>query len=191
MKRYLPHIALTLAILVSWLYSAAYPVSGVRSLLTSEGLRWFMGHYADMLAKPLLVWLLLLSMAYGCLTKSRLLRFGHTYRESRARLMTLFLLLLCVALMALLTLIPHAVLLSVSGDLWPSPFSKSLIPSVAFIVVILSAFYGIIAGYYNTVSDIYEALLHGIRQGAPLLLFYLLIAQLYLSLSYSIGHITP
>ena len=98
--------------------------------------------------------------------------------------MTLFLLLLCVALMALLTLIPHAVLLSVSGDLWPSPFSKSLIPSVAFIVVILSAFYGIIAGYFLTLHDVYESLLYGIREGAPWLLFYVLLIQIYESLRF-------
>ena len=78
MKRLLPHIAMTLfgaqllLMLGSWLYSAAQPMSGVRSLLSGEGLRWMFGHFADFLAKPQLVWLLLLSMGYASTTVVRL-----------------------------------------------------------------------------------------------------------------------
>lgn len=58
MKRFLPYIALFLflaeivLILVSWLMSAALPTSGVRSMLSGEGLRWFMGHFGNILATP-------------------------------------------------------------------------------------------------------------------------------------------
>ena len=65
MKRVLPYIALFLflaeivLILVSWLMSAALPTSGVRSMLSGEGLRWFMGHFGNILATPQLSWLIL------------------------------------------------------------------------------------------------------------------------------------
>lgn len=190
MKRYVPHIALTLFVLqlllmlVSWLLSAAFPGSGIRSLLSSEGLRWMMGHFADFLATPVLVWLLLCSMAWGCLARSGLLLRPTSYRERRALMMSSLLLVLIVGVMLLLTVVPHAVLLSAVGGLWPSPFSASLVPVVAFSVTLVSAFYGIVAGRFENVTALYEALLHGVRQWAPLLIFYILLMQFCESLRF-------
>lgn len=188
MKRFLPHIALTLFVLqlltmlVSWLLSAVFPDSGIRSLLSGQGLRWFFGHFAQSLARPQLVWLLLLSMGYGVLVRCGVLRVGSSYRESRARIMTSLLLAVYVGIIALMTAIPHAILLSATGSLWASPFSQALVPLVAFGIIALGSFYGIIAGTFDTLQDIYDALLHGIRQSAALLLFYVLLTELTLSL---------
>lgn len=190
MKRLLPYIALSLFVgqmllmLVSWLLSAAFPVSSIRSLLSGGGLRWLLGHYADALASPVLVWLVLGALAYGCLRKSCLLQFGNTYRESRARLLTLILLVAYTVVMLLFTVTPHAVLLSVTGDLWPSPFSASLVPVMAFVVMSLSVFYGVVAGRLSTLHSIYDAMLYGVGQCAPLLLFYVLFMQIYESLKF-------
>ena len=124
MKRFLPQIALTLVLaqlllmLGSWLWSAALPLSGVRSMLSGEGIRWFLGHFAEIVASPVLVWLLLLAMAYGAVVRSR----G----------VSVVFLVIYVGIVLLLTVVPHAVLLSASGLLWPSPFSASLVPLVAF-----------------------------------------------------------
>ena len=192
MKRFLPHIALTLFVaqlllmLVSWLLSAAFPDSGIRSLLSSEGLRWFFGHFSHQLATPVLLCLLLLIMAYGIFRRCGILSYHSSFRERRALTMTLLLAVVAVILMLLLTAVPHAVMLSAMGTLWPSPFSRALLPMLCFIVIALSAFYGLMAGYLSNFSDVYDALLDGIRQGAPFLLFYLLIAQLYLSLCYTL-----
>ena len=183
MKRLLPHIAAALVavqlliIFVSWL-------SELRSLLSSEGLRWFFGQFNMFLSRPLLVDLLLLSMAWGVLRKSGMLSYRSSYRESRARMMTLFLLAVYIGVLLLLTVIPHAVLLSATGHLWPSPFSRSIVSVVAFTVLSLSAFYGTIAGYFNTIADVYHAVLYGIREGAPLLLFYVLLMQIVESLHF-------
>lgn len=197
MRRVLPYIALTLFVvqlllmLVSWLWSAAFPMSGVRSLLSSEGLRWFLGGFADLLATPLLVWLLLLSMSVGCLMRSGVRLQVSTlhspafgYRERRALLITLLLLLVYIGAVLLLALLPHAVLLSATGALWPSPFSASLVPVTAFGMVLLSSVYGMIAGRFNSLADIYDSLLYGIRLGAPLPLFYVLLFQIYKSLRF-------
>ena len=44
-------IAELVLVLVSWILSAA-AVGSVRSLLSSEGIRWLFGHFASMLATP-------------------------------------------------------------------------------------------------------------------------------------------
>ena len=164
MKRFLPYIALTLFVLqlltmlVSWLLSAAFPDSGIRTLLSGEGLRWFFGHFTQLLATPCLVWLLLLSMAYGVLVRCGVLRLGKSYREGRARLMTLLLLVVYVGVITLMAAVPHAILLSATGSLWASPFSQALVPFIAFGVIALGAFYGIIAG--DTLTEIMEVFRH-------------------------------
>ena len=67
MKNFWPRLALVLfvaevlLILLSWLLSAALPASGVRSILSGQGIRWFMGHFGNILATPQLSWLLLAS----------------------------------------------------------------------------------------------------------------------------------
>lgn len=194
MKRYLPQVALllfalqVLLMLVSWLWSAAFPMSGVHSLLSEEGIRWFMGHFADFLAKPQLVWVILLGLAYGTLVPC--VRSHHqlkSYRERWALLMTVALLVVFLVAIAMLTLIPHAILLSATGSLWPSPFSSSLVPLVAFMTITLSAFYGFVAGRFAHLHDLYQALLDGVRDAAPLLLFYILLVQLWESLRYVIS----
>ena len=173
-----------LLMLVSWLLSAAFPTSGYHSLLSSEGLRWFLGHFVDRLSTPLLVWLVLLSLAYGVLRHSGLLHYGRSFRERQALLMTLLFLVVIVAVIVLLSAVPHAVLLSATGRLFPSPFSQSLVPVVAFSVTLLSAFYGMVSGNLETLPRVYDALLDGIRRAAPLLLFYILLMQIYESLCY-------
>ena len=193
MKKFLPHIALGLFVaqlllmLVSWIYSAALPMSGVRSLLSGEGLRWLMGHYADVLATPWLVWLLLWAMAWGVLRRSGLLAWRRGYREKQARWITLLLLLVLVAAELLLTMTPQAVLLSVTGHLWPSPFSQSLVPFTAFSVLVLGVCYGMLAGPLSSLRQVYEAILDGLRAAAPLVLFYVLLMQLYASLRFVLG----
>lgn len=80
MKKLLPYIALVLALaegilmLLSWLLSAALPASGVRSMLSSEGIRWLMGHFSKILSTPLLSCLLLAAIAVGCLLRSGITR---------------------------------------------------------------------------------------------------------------------
>lgn len=191
MKKYLPHIAFLLfaaqllLMLVSWLLAAAIPASGVRSLLSSEGLRWLMGRFADVLATPVLLCLLLLLMAYGSLKGCGILHFKSSYRQTRALGITLLLLLVYVGMIVLLVALPHAVLLSATGSLWPSPFSAAVVPLIAFGITLLSVVYGYVSGSYRWMSDVYQSLTDGIRDGAPWLLFYVLLGQLYYSLQFS------
>ena len=185
MKRILSYIALALAlaqlllILTSWIWSAAMPLSGVRSMLSSEGIRWFLGHFAELMASPVLVWILLGAMAYGAVVQCRSNLQGNNYRSSRARIISFAFLAVYVVLILLLTVTPHAVLLSASGLLWPSPFSASIVPITAFGILLAAILYGVIAGTFETLSDVYESLVYGLRQCAPLLPVYILFMQLF------------
>lgn len=184
MKRTLPYVALVLAlaqlllILTSWVWSAAMPLSGVRSMLSSEGIRWFLGHFAELMASPFLIWLLLGAMAYGAVVRCRSLQ-GNSYRSSRARLISVVFLVIYVGVVLLLTVSPHAVLLSASGLLWPSPFSASLVPITVFGILLAAILYGVVAGTFQTLSEIYDSLVYGLSQCAPLLPVYVLFMQLF------------
>lgn len=190
MRRVLPSVVLALMllqlllILASWLCSAAFPATSVESLLSGEGIRWFLGHYAELLATPVLVWIVLLAAAVGAVERSGVLQKPHGYRERRGRVISLLYLLLCFVVMLLLTAGPHALLLSATGDLWPSPFSRSLIPFVAFALLTAAVLYGIVADTFKTLADVCDSLLLGIRKAAPILLLYILLAQFYYSFCY-------
>ena len=192
MKRSLPYIALTLAVgelllvLGSWILSAALPMSGIRSMLSGEGIRFFLGHFADLLATPLLVWLLLLAMAYGVVLRSGIFNGSRSFRTSRARLTALLFAVAYLAVVLLMTLVPHAVLLSASGTLWPSPFSASLVPLIAFGLAMVAAVYGIVAGTITSLADIYDSFVDGLRRAAALLPICLLLVLICESLYFII-----
>lgn len=177
-------LAQLLLMLVSWIWSAAVPASGVRSMLSSEGIRWFFGHFAEMLATPLLVWILLLAAAYGCVVSSGLLRGQRAYRAQRARVVTMLFAVIYVGVVLLMTVVPHAVLLSADGSLWPSPFSSSLVPLVSFGIMAAALIYGTVSGSFLTLGHAVQSLVRGLQSVAPLLLLYILLAQLYYSLSF-------
>ena len=184
-------IAETLLVILSWLLSAMR-VEGVRSLLSSEGIRWFFSSFNDLIASPVLVGLLVLMCALGCLPKSRVTTiFGGkksiNFRDRLALYVALAFLLIYVVIIILLTLMPHAILLSATGHLFPSAFSRSLVPIIAFGICIFSVAFGLMAGVMQNLSDILQALSFGIAKGAPLLVFYLFAVQLVGCLRFVFG----
>lgn len=172
-------IAEGMLIILSWLLSATM-MEGIRSLLSSEGIRWFFGSFTDMMASPLLVWLLLILSALGCIQKSGVgLLFGRqsacSYREKTALRVAIMFLVIYLVIIALLTLVPHAILLSATGKLFPSAFSRSLVPIVAFGISLFSIAYGMMAGVLKSHASILDALSSGISKGAPLIIILMLI----------------
>lgn len=173
-----------LLVLLSWLLSATM-VEGVRSMLTGEAVRWFLGHAVDVLFRPLLVWLLMGAVAWGCLSRSRLLVAAANDLHRRAALRAAALVLLvCIGGVLLLTALPHAVLLSATGTLWHSPFSRALVPLCCFTVTFCSIGYGVIARTFTSLADIVAAFVGGLSDAAPLVLVYLLATPFYASLCY-------
>jgi len=180
-------------VLVSWLLSATL-TEGVRSLLSSGGVRWFFSNFTTILGRPLLVWLLLALMAAGCLQQSGLVRYlsarssqRHTQAKTRplasreriAFRLALAFLIIYVGVIALLTVVPHAVLLSATGELFPSPFSRSLVPVICFGVILVSGSFGMMAGRFQSFSDLLHSLTLGIARGAGMLILYVLLIQFY------------
>ena len=72
-----------LLIILSWILSTTM-TEGVRSLLSSEGIRWFFGSFTGIIASPLLVWLLLALIAIGSVQKSGLTAWKRHYRDRLA-----------------------------------------------------------------------------------------------------------
>ena len=194
MKRLLAYLVLALAlaevvlVLASWLLSATM-AGNVRSLLSSEGVRWFFGGFTAMLASPWLVWLVLLAIAGGCLWQSgsvsiRLPLSSLHYRQRVALRTALILLLIYVAAVLALTLVPHAVLLSATGRLFPSPFSRAFVPIVSFGVLLVSVAYGWASGSFRSIASIVSAMSTGIAAAAPLFILYVVFVQFYESLRF-------
>ena len=173
-------------ILVSWLLSATM-TEGVRSLLSSEGVRWFFGSFVDIMASPWLVWLLLILIALGSLQRSGLFSMQQGYREKVALRVALLFFVLYVAVILLLTVTPNAILISIKGSLFPSAFSRSLVPIIAFGIVLVSISFGVMSGRINSLSGVLEALSFGISKGARLFVLYILFMQLYESLWFVFG----
>lgn len=180
-------VAELLLVILSWLLSAMR-LEGVRSLISSEGIRWFVGEFTYMLATPLFVWLLLLLVALGCLQRSGLLalinsrRSSLTYRDRVALRVAVAFLVIYVVIICLLTLMPHAILLSATGSLFPSAFSRALVPVIAFGLCLLSVSFGMVSGRLRNLTDIIDALTLGIQKGAPLFILYIMLIQFYTSI---------
>lgn len=190
-------------ILLSWLITAAFPELPIRSLLSSEGVRWFFGSFTANQLTPLLAWFITAVMAVGACVRSRLWaafctkmsgllhrrdstdgRQGLHYRERIGLRLALAEFMVYVVIMLLLTVVPHAILLSVTGELFPSAFSSSLIPSLSFVLIVMSLSYGVASGTVDSVARMHRVLVGGLEVGARIVPAYVIGVQLYMSLLY-------
>ena len=176
-------VAELLLVFASWLWAATTTTEGVRSLISEEGVRWLFGNFTDILSGPWLVHLLLLSMAGGNLWRSGLLRMSSkSYRGRLAIRLTIITFLLFVVVLLLLIAVPHAILLSATGAVFPSPFSRAIVPLFSSGVMLVSTVHGWASGRYVSFADIVGSWSYGISQAAPLFVLYVLLMQLYKSL---------
>lgn len=191
-------------ILLSWLVTAAFPELPMRSVLSSEGIRWFFGSFVSNQLSPLLIYFIMAVMAVGACVRSRLYdalretlsntRSSLTtssnhqhkvhYREKVGLRIALVEFIVYVIIMILLTAVPHAILLSVTGQLFPSSFSSSLIPSLSLIIIIMSLTYGVASGTIDSVAKMHKVLVGGLEVGSRLVPTYVVGIQLYMSIKY-------
>ncbi|WP_051540646.1 hypothetical protein [Segatella baroniae] len=159
------------------------PELSVRSLLSSEGIRWFFGRFTTNMASPVLVWLVMAFVAMGSVEESRLLtRYSKlSYRERFAMSIVWMELAGILMVLGLLTLLPHAVLANVNGELFPSSFSWSLIPVVCFSLSLFSLTYALVSGHIERLEQLFDLLTFGLRKHAGWLLVYILFMQVYYS----------
>jgi len=176
-------VAEVLLVLLSWFLSATL-VDDVRPLLSEEGARWFFAHFTDSLNRPLLVWMILAAMAGGTLWRSGLLSRQAQQRRALGLRVALSLLVVCVAVVLLLTVWPHALLLSATGSLWQSPFSRALVPVVAFVVIVCSMAFGLTVRTFTNMADVCRSFVDGLCRVAPLVVVYVMAMQFYESMRY-------
>ena len=177
-----------LLILVSWIITSANPDTPMRSLLSSEGIRWLVGHLSENLANKTGVWLFMLAVAYGVAKKSHIgeVFSWHrkwSYRQKFAFRITLLEVVLVVIILLYLTLTPHALLLGVTGSL-SSSFWYGLVPILLTCVTVFAVTYGMFSRSFGNLNDAFDAMCDGVKVFAPLLILFLLLSELYFSLVY-------
>ena len=110
-----------------------------------------------------------------------------SFRDRLAlRVASVFIILYAIVI-CMLTIMPHAILLSVKGSLFPSAFSRSILPIVSFGVTLFSVVFAMMSGHKKTGEDIIDILSYGIRQGASLVIIYIFAIQFYASLRFVFG----
>mgnify|MGYP001748942871 FL=1 len=179
-------VAQLMIILLSWLLSAALPDLSVHSLLSSEGIRWFFGQFSSNIATPFTAWLIVAVIAYGCLSSCGILELKHPldFRQRVAIRFVVFEIVVFVAIILLLTLMPHAVLLSIDGDICSGSLANSIIPYLSLVVCVASITYAYLSGRCNTKAELFDMLCEGNRQLSPLFIIYVLLTQLVYSVLY-------
>lgn len=178
-------LAQVILVLLSWLITAAMPDVFPRSMLSPEGIRWFFGSFTDNLESPWLVWLLLISIAWGTLQGSGLLHYDRTiYRHRNALRLVSVEFVLFLSVILLLTIVPHAILLNVMGGIEASSFSRSILPYICFAVIVMSLSFGAVSNRLQGIEAMGESVSEGIRMAAPYFVIYILANQLYSSIEY-------
>lgn len=176
-----------IVMLYSWIVAAVDTSPEVRSLLGSDGIRWMCGTFVENLLSPMLVWMLMAAMTTGLVRKSCLHKAVLSYRqlsgfEQRALWVVLFEIVFLTIVVAVLTLSPHAVLLSAIGKLFPSSFSVFVVPLICLALGISALSYGNITGSIASVEDVVDSLSAGLGMLAPWLVVYMVAAELWHSL---------
>ena len=178
-----------MVVILSWMIKTIYPEFNGRSLLSGEGVRWFLGNFTNNVASNILVWIILIGLSWGAIRASNILQVfkrSHTlsYRERLGFRIVLIEIMIWFTVIALLSFIPHAAMLSITGQLFPSSFSKSIVPLIAFIALFSSITYGLIIGRLRNGNLIIEALSNGIKQIAPYIIIYIILVQLIYSIKF-------
>lgn len=178
-----------MVVILSWMIKTIYPDFNGRSLLSGEGVRWFLGNFTNNVASYILVWIILIGLSWGSIRASNILQVfkrSHTlsYRERLGFRVVLIEIMIWVIVIVLLSFIPHAAMLSITGQLFPSSFSKSIVPLIAFIALFSSITYGLIIGRLRKGNLIIEALSNGIKQIAPYIIIYIILVQLIYSIKF-------
>ena len=145
------------------------------------------------MASPLLVYIILLTLTVNVFVNSGLIELfsqNHKINMQKRFALNVVLVELCtfIVLIVLLTAIPHAVLLSVTGELFPSSFSSGLIPMLCLLVTIMSISYGLVSGSLRGFYDIWNSITTGSNYLPPVCFVYILLLQLVSSLSYVLGN---
>ena len=176
------------AITGAWMANTINPLGPLNNPLSGEGVRWMFRNMMSAMVSEWLVALLLFAMSMGCmegsgLTKALRIFFSTRrtqadvslhYRERMGLRLALLISVLFVVAMALLTTLPEAMLLSATGDVFPSPFSAAVMPAVCLWLAFISIAFGIVKGEFRTVTQVCTSFFNGISRFSPFVALMLL-----------------
>lgn len=173
-------------ILVTWIINAAMPELSLHTILSSEGIRWFLGSLVPNQVHWSLIWIIFLTMALGTSYESGLLEAikkilspkNLEYRQRLAIRVILFEGTLSLIALVLLTCTPHAILLSITGTLFPSSFSSSIVPVSSILLTIFALSYGAVCGSIKNIFNAYSTTIKGLRPLLWILPIYMLVMEL-------------
>ena len=170
----------------SWVASVLYPELAIRSMFVGESVRWFWSTLADNMSSTILVWLLLsgamTELFVGVGLSKAIVSYKQTTDDVRMALMVVaWELVAMFIVLFLLAFVPHAVLLSALGTITPNSYLESFVIMLILGVCIMSLTYGMVTGRYASFVDAYGAAASGVATTAPLVIVYLLAAELYCS----------
>lgn len=190
--KWVTYITVTLIVLLitlvvgSWIVSAVMPEMGINSMLSGEGIRWYVGHLTDILATQYLVWIILLAMSIGVTRESCIVKVIATvahrqhieYHERLGLHAAAIGACILTAVIIYLIAAPNAVLLGATGRLIPSAFAMGLVPIISFFLTLISGIYGFTAGVFTSLTSFITAMCHGISAMTPIIIIYVISAQL-------------
>ena len=197
-EKFIPYVAVSLIVIEvlliigSWIVSSLFPASVTRSILSSEGIRWLLGKCTENFCTPLLVWIIMLAMSIGIVLRCGIFansssvekKESKPFRTRIALMLILAEVIVMTIIMILLAAIPHAILLNVEGNLYPSSFSKFIIPLAALIICICATTYGVTTSCFHSVKQWFDALCYGISKSSIILVFYFIIIQIYYTIRF-------
>lgn len=181
---------------LSWLLSVVG--EPVRNLLSSEGIRWLFSHASMNFLKVEFSYFLQIILILGALKWSGLARavgallhwpgcVTVSYRQRRALVFSAMVVLVYVCIMLLLTLLPHAVLLSAAGNLYPSPFSEGFISAVTTGVMLTAIIYGTMSNTLRTFREVTRILYAGFEYYGVWVVAAMMTAEFYAAIRYVFG----
>lgn len=182
-------------LLFSWIVTTADTGINVRSMLSTEGIRWFFGTFVQGLTSPVLIWAILLSIGFGISRATGLTAvildllkgIRLSYRNRIALITSIIAMVAMLSVCSIMAFSPHAILLGITGELLPSPFSASIIPAIAFIITVISAIYGLQCGQIVSLNDLFQAMAVGPKELSKFALPYIIVMTLLRCVQFIFG----
>lgn len=181
---------------LSWLLSVVG--EPVRNLLSPEGIRWIFSNASISFLNEEFSYCLQFVLIAGAFRASGLTRalgsllhwpgcVSATYRQRRALVFCGVGALVYVGILFLLVFLPHAVLLSATGYLFPSPFSEGLVWATTTGGMMIALVYGTMSNTLRTFQEVIHIFYAGLEYYAVWVVVALLAAEFYAALNYVFG----
>lgn len=125
-----------------------------------ELLRYLWLHGTERAASELLIYTILLLMAVGSVIRSRLL----IVRDTDGFIAAIVVAIISNLLLLFSAIMPSSPLLSVTGKVFPSPWSHGLFQSLCIETIIVSFVFGIVSGTIHSRRDVLDLITYGIAR---------------------------